>query len=373
LHNRPGLPINDLARHFGPIAGALARAATAVVESGWYSLGPYVRAFEAAFADACGVDHCIGVASGTDALELALRACGAGPGKQVVTVANAGGYSTTAILATGAEPAFADIVSPGMLMDTSRLKGAITAETSAVIATHLYGRMMDMPAVLDIADSVPVIEDCAQAHGAHLGGRPAGSWGTAGCFSFYPTKNLGAVGDGGAVVTSDPEVARSVRQLRQYGWSEKYHNSRPGGRNSRLDEIQAALLAVQLPLLAGWNDRRRDISRRYTAELKDAGVTVAPAGGPEYVAHLYVIASNHRDGLRQHLGDRGIATDVHYPVPDHLQAAWRGEVWTRVSLPETEAAATRVLTIPCFPEMTEDEVKKVITAIQESPDLHDNM
>jgi dTDP-4-amino-4,6-dideoxygalactose transaminase len=336
-----------------------------VIESGWYSLGPHVGSFENAFAEYCGADECIGVANGTDALELALRACGAGPGRDVVTVANAGGYSTTAILAAGAEPVYADISRDDMLLDTGRLASVITANTAAVIATHLYGRMADMPAVLRVARpaGIPVVEDCAQAHGARLQGRAAGAWGIAGCFSFYPTKNLGALGDGGAIVTSDAEFAARVRRLRQYGWSEKYRSAEAGGRNSRLDEIQAAFLLEQLPLLDEWNRRRRDIAGRYGSELRNTGLSLPAAGGMEYVAHLYVVASEDRDRIRQRLTARGVGTDVHYPVPDHRQPAWAHCRWAQVSLPETEQAAARVLTIPCFPELTDAEVDAVVEAL----------
>jgi dTDP-4-amino-4,6-dideoxygalactose transaminase len=209
------------------------------------------------------------------------------------------------------------------------------------------------------------VEDCAQAHGARLDGRAAGTWGIAGCFSFYPTKNLGALGDGGAVVTRIPEFAARVRTLRQYGWAEKYRNAEAGGRNSRLDEIQAAFLLEQLPLLDGWNCRRREIADRYTRELQRTGLSLPPAGATEYVAHLYVIASEHRNRLRQRLEARGIGTDVHYPVPDHRQPAWASQSWATVSLPATEAAADRVLTIPCFPELTDSEVSAVIAVLRE--------
>jgi dTDP-3-amino-2,3,6-trideoxy-4-keto-D-glucose/dTDP-3-amino-3,4,6-trideoxy-alpha-D-glucose/dTDP-2,6-dideoxy-D-kanosamine transaminase len=362
------VPVNDLARRTHALGERLTRAAAAVIGSGWYSLGPRVRAFESAFADYCGVEECIGVGNGTDALELALRVCGAGPGRHVVTVANAGGYSTTAILATGAEPVYADIYPGNMLVDTDRLPGVITADTVAVIATHLYGRMVDMPALLGTTGprGVPVVEDCAQAHGARLEGRAAGAWGLAGCFSFYPTKNLGALGDGGAVVTHDARFAAALRSLRQYGWSDKYHNADAGGRNSRLDEIQAAFLLEQLPLLDDWNYRRRDIAGRYTSGLRDTGLSLPPPGGMEYVAHLYVIASQERDRIRQRLTERGIGTDVHYPVPDPRQSAWAQRSWAQVSLPEAEAAAARVLTIPCFAELTDAEVAVVIEAVRES-------
>jgi dTDP-4-amino-4,6-dideoxygalactose transaminase len=277
-----------------------------------------------------------------------------------VTVANAGGYGTTAILAAGAEPAFADIDDRTLLIDPA----TIPSDAAAIIVTHLYGRMADMEAILTIAGRIPVIEDCAQAHGARLHGRPAGSWGTAGCFSFYPTKNLGAAGDAGAVVTSDPAIAERVRLLRQYGWKERYKNSVLGAKNSRLDEIQAAFLLDLLPHLDSWNARRRSIATRYTAELAGLPLALPPAGGDEYVAHLYIIKGKNRDLLRQELASRGIGTDIHYPVADYRQPAWAGLEWAATPLPRTDSATAQVLTIPCFPELTDEEATTVILALR---------
>lgn len=334
----------------------------AVVAGGWYILGPAVRSFEAEFAGYCGVGHAIGVGNGTDALEIALRGLEVGPGDRVATVANAGGYATTAILATGAEPLYVDVEPGTMVMDARALAAAVP-RPRAVVVTHLYGRMADMPAILAAAGGAPVIEDCAQAHGARLGGRHAGSWGSVGCFSFYPTKNLGALGDGGAVTTNDTELARRMRALRQYGWAAKYRAEFPG-RNSRLDEIQAAVLRVKLPYLDRWNERRLGIAALYRNLL--AGLPLEPpsADGPEYVAHLYVIRTPAREALREKLAGTGIGTDVHYPVPDHRQEAARGKPWAEVCLPVTERCAAEVLTLPCFPELSEEEVRRVAEAVR---------
>ena len=261
------VPLNDLERHNRPLLEELEAAVRAALGSGWYILGPRVWEFEAAFAAYCGAGECIGVGNGTDALELALRALGAGPGDVVAAAANAGGYGTAAILATGAEPLYVDVDPATMLMDARALRAAVTPRTRAVLVTHLYGHMADMPALLEAAAGVPVIEDCAQAHGARLEGRHAGTWGAAGCFSFYPTKNLGALGDGGAVVTSGGELAARLRALRQYGWTAKYTAAVPGGRNSRLDELQAAVLLAKLPRLDAWNRRRGEIAAAYGAML----------------------------------------------------------------------------------------------------------
>jgi dTDP-4-amino-4,6-dideoxygalactose transaminase len=221
--------------------------------------------------------------------------------------------------------------------------------------------MADMPALLAAAGSVPVVEDCAQAHGARLAGRHAGTWGAAGCFSFYPTKNLGALGDGGALITSDAALAARIRALRQYGWTSRYRSTIPRGRNSRLDELQAAILRAKLPYLDLWNARRRDIARYYGAALAGLDLTVPAACGPDYVAHLYVVRTPRRDALARALSAAGIGSDVHYPVPDHLQESAGAP---SAPLPETERCCREVLTLPCFPEMTDEEIARVTAAVR---------
>jgi len=357
------LLINDLKRHNEALAGELRGALERVLARGWFILGPEVEAFEREFAQACAASHCVGVANGTDALELAVRALGIGPGDEVATVANAGGYSTVAIRAAGATPVYVDVEPGSLNMDAAALERALSPSTRAVIATHLYGRMADMPRLMEVAEraGVRVIEDCAQAHGAARDSRPAGSWGVAGCFSFYPTKNLGALGDGGAVVTSDAALAERVRRLRQYGWPEKYRAELPGGRNSRLDEMQAAVLRAKLPHLAAFNERRRAIARAYHEALRGAPLALPEGFGEDYVAHLYVVRTARRDALRAALSAHGIIAEVHYPVPDHWQEPWRAPA----VLPVTEQAAPEVLTLPCFPEMTDAEVALVGRAVLE--------
>jgi dTDP-3-amino-2,3,6-trideoxy-4-keto-D-glucose/dTDP-3-amino-3,4,6-trideoxy-alpha-D-glucose/dTDP-2,6-dideoxy-D-kanosamine transaminase len=361
------LLINDLTRHTRALSSEINAAIARVLERGWYILGPEVEAFEAEFANYAGTTRAVGVANGTDALELALRAVGVGPGDRVATVANAGMYSTTAILAIGAVPAYVDVSAESMTMDPACLAAAVQGAAAAVV-THLYGQMADMPRIMEAAAGVPVIEDCAQSHGAQRDGIKAGAWGAAGAFSFYPTKNLGALGDGGAVVTSSMGIAEQVRRLRQYGWSAKYRATERGGRNSRLDELQAAVLRTKLPHLDRWNDRRRSIAALYDARLQDllapenrhtgknAGATVQ---GSEYVGHLYTIRSAKRDILRARLAAKGIASEVHYPIPDYRQEA----VAMPVFLPVTERCCAEVLTLPCFPEMTDAEVELVCAAI----------
>src|SRR3989338_4412087 len=284
--------INDLNRHTQPIQTALSAAIERVLRSGWFVLGPEVKAFEEEFAGYCGVSHCASLANGTDALELALRALEIGPGKTVLTVANAGMYGTAAILATGALPVYADILPDTLLMDVGDLRRILDRQpVDAVIVTHLYGLLADATEIVRLAHArkIPVIEDCAQAHGAMLRGQKAGSFGDIGCFSFYPTKNLGALGDGGAIVTGRADLAERVRQLRQYGWSSKYHADLVGGRNSRLDEMQAAVLRVMLPMLDRWNGRRREIAARYTKKIAHPAIVAPPIYAEEYVSHLYLI------------------------------------------------------------------------------------
>ncbi|MGV9776867.1 DegT/DnrJ/EryC1/StrS family aminotransferase [Streptosporangium sp. NPDC003464] len=336
-----------------------------VLTSGWYILGKDGEAFEQEFARYCGTAHCVGVANGTDAIELGLRALGVGAGSRVATVANAGLYTTTALMALGAEPVFVDVDRGTKLMDLAHLEQVVDAGgLDAVVVTHLFGLMHDMEAVLAVTAraGVPVFEDCAQAHGARRGGRRAGSCGAAASFSFYPTKNLGALGDGGAVVTGDPRVAQRVRLLRQYGWESKYRASIRGGRNSRLDEMQAAVLRAKLPLLDGWNRRRRDIATRYSREIVHPRVQCPPVYGEEFVGHLYVVVCEDREALRAHLAASSILTDVHYPVPDYRQPALAGP-GDRTGLPVTDDLAASVLTLPCYPELSDEEVTRVISSI----------
>lgn len=353
-----GISLNHLGRQTELLRREIEQAVRTVLESGWFILGPQVEAFEADFARFCGSGHCVGVGNGTDALELALRALDIGPGDRVATVANAGGYSTAAILAIGAEPLYVEVDPISATMDPRALSAVSGPSLRAVIVTHLYGRMADMPALISAVDGVPIIEDCAQAHGARLKGRGAGTWGALGTFSFYPTKNLGALGDGGAILTSDPVLFQRVRALRQYGWSAKYHSSYPRGRNSRLDELQAAVLRAKLPHLDAWNRRRREIADTYNS-LLDTGR--GPLGQDD-VAHLYVIRSPHRDALRRALSDISVGTDVHYPVPDYRQESIGSAPFARCVLPETEACCATVLTLPCYPELRDSEVAQVAHA-----------
>jgi dTDP-4-amino-4,6-dideoxygalactose transaminase len=359
------VPFNDLSRRPAPDA-----AVRRVLERGWYLHGPETEAFEREFAAWCGTGHAVGVASGTDALEIALRAAGIAPGDEVATVANAGLYSTCAVRATGAQPLYIDIDPERMLLDPAALDRAIGPATRAVIATHLFGRMAPMPEVLEIAAArdLIVIEDCAQAHGAELRGRKAGAWGLAGCFSFYPTKNLGACGDAGAIVTSDAELAARIRSLGQYGWKAKYDSALPGGRNSRIDELQAAVLRQRLSLLNADNCRRRRIIERYNAALAACPGLAAPGGAAlDDVGHLYVVRSARRDQLRAWLDQRGIRAEIHYPIPDPDQASQRGlpSRFGPDGLPVTRRVSREILSLPCFPELRDEEIDAVTASILE--------
>ena len=361
------LLINDIKRQNQALADELSKAIESVFERGWYILGPEVEAFEQEFASYCGVACCVSVANGTDALELAVRSLELGEGAFVATVANAGMYATTAIKQAGSRPLYVDVSAETMTMDPVALGSCISGNTGAVIVTHLYGQMAAITEIRDIARAagVPLIEDCAQAHGAEIDGRKAGAWGTIGCFSFYPTKNLGALGDGGAIITNDETIASRVRKLRQYGWASKYHSDVAGGRNSRLDELQAAMLRVKLRRLDIWNQRRREIACRYSAAFDGMPLVVPHASSKSYVAHLYVVRSAARNQLRKQLESSGIATDIHYPVPDYAQKSFTANAAaTPMTLPVTEACCAQVLTLPCFPEMSSAEIDQVIQGVR---------
>ena len=357
------IPLNDLRR--GVLADEeVAAAVDRVTRSGWYLLGEETSAFESELAEYLGVSHAVGVASGTDALELALTALGGGPGRELVTAANAGGYSALAARRCGMRVRFADVEDGDLLVSPRTIAEALTPRTSIVVVTHLYGKMAPVAAVCELCHSrgIAVIEDCAQAAGAHASGCHAGGFGDAAAFSFYPTKNLGAIGDAGAVVTCDDEVASRARRLRQYGWGAKYHVEEDGGRNSRLDEIQAAVLRVRLRRLDELNRRRRDIARRYADALSAGPAAMAQDGGGDYVAHLAVVRTPRRTAFAEGLRERGVSTAIHYPLPDHRQQIIGAP---RISLPVTEAASEQILTLPGFPELEHEEIEIVCQALSE--------
>lgn len=363
------VPFGNLKRQHADLHAALSRVMERVLVSGWYILGTEVQSFEQEFAAYCGTDDCVGVANGTDALYLALAALDIGPGDEVITVANAGVYQMTAILQTGARPVLVDIDPRTHTLDVHKLAAAITPRTRAVLPVHLYGRLANMPAITAIAaqHGLAVVEDAAQAHGAWAiddqgQARKAGSWGNCGCFSFYPTKNLGALGDGGAIVTSDTRLASRLRRLRQYGWRSKYVTTEIGGRNSRLDELQAAILRIKLGYLDHWNTLRRERAAWY-ADLLQGATLELPPDEPGHVYHLYVITSDERDALREHLSLAGIGTDIHYPVPAHLQPAYADLGYHPDMVPHTCQQAHRILSLPLYPELSRVEVEQVAAAI----------
>jgi dTDP-4-amino-4,6-dideoxygalactose transaminase len=359
------LPLVDLRAQTDRLRADIDAAVARVLESGWYILGREVAAFEQELAGYLGVTECVGVASGTDAVLLALRACGVGPADEVITVAHTAVATVAAIELAGAVPRFVDIEPRAYTMDPALLAGALTERTRAIIPVHLYGQAADLDPILAFAreHDLLVIEDCAQAHGARYRGRRVGSFGHAAAFSFYPTKNLGAIGDGGAVATNRPEIAEAVRLLRQYGWRERYVSDVPG-LNSRLDELQAAILRVKLRHLDAENEARRRLASVYDDLLGGLPV-VCPITRPgaEPVYHLYVIASEERDGLLAYLGGAGVGTGIHYPVPIHLQPAYHRLGYGPGSLPQTEAAALRVLSLPMYPDLSEAAVRSVARAI----------
>lgn len=342
------------------------RAVSSVLAGGWYVLGPVVEKFEEDFAAYVGVPHALGVASGTDALALAIRSLGLGPGDEIITAANAGGYATTACVQVGVTPVYVDVCEPTLTIDPDAVAGMIGPRTKAIIATHLYGSMADVERLVHIARDagVRLIEDCAQAHGARAGDRMAGSFGDVATFSFYPTKNLGGLGDGGAVVCRDEGLAETLREMRQYGWRGKYRVARSGGMNSRLDPVQAAVLRVRLPKLDDANMRRRALVDRIEARLGPLGMPVCRAERERYVGHLCVIRIQGRDKLRAQLDVQGIGSDIHYPLLDVDQRGWMDIGWRSGELSVSRRAAGEILSLPLFPELADPEVDAVCDAVE---------
>jgi dTDP-4-amino-4,6-dideoxygalactose transaminase len=344
------------------IDAAIAR----VMESGRYILGQEVTAFEQEFANYIGVRFGIGVGSGTEALHIALQACGIKPGDEVITVSHTAVATVAAIQLCGARPILVDIDPQTFVIDANQIEFAMTSRTKAIIPVHLYGYMADMQVIRSIANrhQLQIVEDCAQSHGATYGGQKSGAWGNIAAFSFYPTKNLGALGDAGMVVTNDPELNDRVRLLREYGWRQRYVSEIPG-LNSRLDELQAAILRVKLRYLDQWNEERRKRAKIYTKRLAPLGVICPSEGsGLKHVYHLYVIRIRERDALRVFLKEKGIETLIHYPIPIHLQRAYEGLGYRKGDLPLTERCSSEILSLPLFPEMKEHEVEGVAESIQ---------
>lgn len=337
-----------------------------VLNSGWYILGEEVSSFEDEYAKACQANFCVGVASGLDAITLALRAMNIGPGDEVIVPSNTYIATWLAVSHVGAVPVPVEPDLQTYNIDPERIERAITKRTRAILPVHLYGQPADLDPIIEIAKShrLRVIEDAAQAHGACYKGKPVGSHGDAVAWSFYPGKNLGAIGDGGAVTTNDPELADSLRLLRNYGSRVKYHNEIIG-YNSRLDELQAALLRTKLPVLGLGNERRAEIAGEYLQGLSDAGVVlpVTPEfSGPAW--HLFVIRHHRRDELVQHLAKAGIGTMIHYPIPPHLQEAYKGSGFVKGDFPIAETIHDQILSLPISPVQSIEATRIVIKAVR---------
>jgi len=357
------VPLCDLKRIDVNLLTEIQEIVSGVISSGSYIHGFNHQLFEKEFAEYCGVRNCIGVANGTDALEIALRAIGIRQGDTVLTVANAGCYATTASRSIGARLVYVD-VDQSLNMSLSSLQEVISSNNSvkAVVVTHLYGQIANIEAIKNLLEheDIPLIEDCAQAHGAEYNNCKAGSFGILSTFSFYPTKNLGAMGDGGAVLTSDSSLAQRVRSLSQYGWSNKYEIVDSGGRNSRLDEIQASILRLKLRHLDNWNSKRRSIVKQY--KLAARSNLLRFPHDPEsvgYVGHLCVVLHPERDAVMRQLELGGITTSIHYPILDYNQEAFSYDYRTSNKLDNSEYYQRQIFTLPCFPTMTEEEIGRV--------------
>lgn len=358
------VPFVDLRAQHAPLDAALEQVFREVVGRGDFILGAAVERFESEYAAFIGARHAIGVGTGLSAIELALRGFDIGPGDEVIAPANTFIATVLAILAVGATPVFADIDPATYLIDPSTVAAAITPRTKAIVPVHLYGQPIDLDGVLAIArrHNLIVIEDAAQAHGARYKGGRAGAFGHAAAFSFYPSKNLGALGDGGMITTSDDRAAEKMRLLRNYGQRVKYYHS-IAGTNSRLDTLQAAVLSIKLPHLDGWNAARRRHADAYTARLAAHVQTPHAAAGVEHVYHLYVIQIDNRAAVDERLRARQIHTGIHYPVPAHLQEACNSLGYKAGDFPVTEAAASRILSLPMFAELTAAQVDYVADAV----------
>ncbi len=370
------IPLVDLGAQYESIKDEVDSAMKSVISAGAFILGPEVAGFESAFAGYCRAEHCVGVASGLDALTLSLQAAGIVPGDEVIVPVNTFIATALAVSRAGAKPVLVDCEEDTFQIDPGRIADALTGRTKAVMPVHLYGQCADMEAVGRIAAErgLVVIEDAAQSHGAERNGHRSGSMGLAGCFSFYPAKNLGAFGDGGAVVTSDAEIASRIRAMRDYGQSQKYHHVELGA-NSRLDTIQAAVLSVKLARLDGWNAARRQVATWYDEELAglagEGRVTLPRvAEGNEHVWHLYVVRlpGADRGSVLESLRASGIGAGVHYPVPIHMQPAYGGMGLGAGCFPVAERLAGEIVSLPMFPEMRRDQVAQVAAALGEALD-----
>jgi len=364
------IPFVDLKKQYESIREEVLARIAESLDGMQLFLGENVQAFEAEFARYCGTEFAIGVGSGTEALHVGLRACGVGQGDEVVTVANTFFATAEAIALVGARPIFVDIDPETYNMDPRQVESKITYRTRAILPVHLYGHPADMGPILKLARTynLKVIEDACQAHGAEYQGRRTGSLGDVGCFSFYFTKNLGAYGEAGMAVTSDPDIARKAKMLRNHGQNVRYQHHLMGV-NGRLDEIQAAILRVKLPYLDEWNERRRSIAQAYEAGLPSSVIKPQEVPGAKHVYHLYVIRTAERDRLHAWMESKGIATGMHYPTPIHLQEAYQCYYGNSTFLPVTEKVTEEILSLPMYPELTTEEIGYVCDCVRDFCEL----
>ena len=361
--------MNNFKLEYSSIKNEVDAAINRTLESGWYILGENVKLFEKEFAEYCGAKFGVGVGNGLEALQLAMLAYGVGNGDEVLTVSNTAVATVLAVSSTGAKPIFVDVDPETYGMDVSQIENKITHKTKAILPVHLFGHAVDMNPIIEIAEenNLVVIEDACQAHGTEYRGRRVGGIGHAGCFSFYPTKNLGAYGDGGMIITNEAEIAEKLLSLRNYGQKVRYiHQFK--GLNSRLDEMQAAVLRVKLTHLDEWNQKRRENAKLYSELLQGSSVATPVEkdySKPNY--HLYVVKSQRRDELQRFLETNGICTLIHYPIPVHLQKAFEDLGISRGSLPITEKTANEILSLPIFPELTEGQIEKIANTIKSFP------
>lgn len=353
------IPMFDAKRQVEVLGDALTDAACEVIRGGWYVLGKHLEAFEQQFATFAGDGFAAGVANGTDAIKLALLAAGIKPGDEVIVPANTAIPTAMAVSDTGAVPVFCDVDQFTLLLDLDMAKSLCTPKTKAMVPVHLYGQALDLTLIMSFAEKmgIAIIEDCAQAQGAKVAGTHVGLFGKAGAFSFYPSKNLGGIGDAGLVLSANPETADRIKLLRNYGQPDRYRAT-VIGINSRMDDIQAAMLSVKLAHLGKWNHRRREIAKRYIEMLRETEL-VLPRFGEGDVFHLFVVRTEKRDALQKYLAEKGVSSQVHYPIPLHLQPAYANLENKQGALPVSEKAAMQILSLPLFPELTDNEVRQV--------------
>jgi len=364
------IPFVDLKIQYQGIKEDINSAIAGVLDSSQFVLGNEVVTFEEEFADYCGAKYCVSVNSGTSALHLGLLATGIEPGDEIITVSFTFVASVAAILYTGARPVFVDVDPESYTMDVNHIERVITDRTKAILPVHFYGQMADMDPIMDIAQrhNLVVIEDAAQAHGAEYKGHRAGSMGDVGCFSFYPVKNLGAYGEGGAITTNNPDYAKTIRMLRDWGQERKYHHIIKG-YNYRMDELQGAILRVKLRQLESWTEERIAHAEKYRYLLRDTGVQ-APKVIPErrHVYHIYAIAVSDRESLQKNLAEKKIQTGIHYPIPVHLQKAYSDLGYGKGDFPNTEKLASSELSLPMYAELTDSQIEKVAQVISHFKD-----